>query len=159
MQLRRLLTTLLTCLALSSCASGPKLKVCVSDPVNAKGFDCHDESSGADTVMTYAQAAGFKAYAQEHLHALLDYCAKRTEPGTPIPTFSICTVGPENFSCQPETCEINPAGNGLVCHLAGSPAKIPVGETDRYVAFMPSDEKTLLDLCNIQISGSARDEM
>ncbi len=73
MRLSLLLMLLLVAL-LSSCGSGPKVMVCVSDP-GAHGFDCYDERISKSSFLPYDQSDKYVAFNPADAQTLLSFCA------------------------------------------------------------------------------------
>lgn len=73
MQLKLLVMPLVVCL-LNSCASGPKVTACVSDPA-AGGFDCYDENTQVSSFLPYAASDKYVAFNPSDAQTLLNYCA------------------------------------------------------------------------------------
>lgn len=78
MQLRRLLMPLLISLPLSSCGTGPKVTVCVSDP-GAHGFDCYNEATGKSSFLPFDSSDKYVAFNPADAETLLNYCAKHSK--------------------------------------------------------------------------------
>ena len=59
---------------LSSCGSGPKLKICVSDPA-VHGFDCYDEKSNQNSFIPYTASDKYIALDPADAQTLFSWCA------------------------------------------------------------------------------------
>lgn len=74
MRLKHFLILLPICL-LSDCASGPRVKVCVSDPA-VHGFDCYDEQTGKSSFVRYEDSDHYVAFDPTDAQTLLGFCSR-----------------------------------------------------------------------------------
>lgn len=56
-----------------SCGSGPKLKICISDPAKG-GFDCYDERTSEASFILYSESDKFTALDPENAKTLINWC-------------------------------------------------------------------------------------
>lgn len=69
----RLLKLSVILLSLSSCGSGPKIKVCLSSPED-NTFVCYDAQTEQHTVINFADTENFICISPEDEKTLLNYC-------------------------------------------------------------------------------------
>ena len=68
-----LLLMLLLAYQLSSCAGGPQVKVCISDPPSG-GFDCYDERTHVTSFLPYVDSDKYVAFDPSDAQTVLTYC-------------------------------------------------------------------------------------
>jgi hypothetical protein len=150
----RLYSLFLTCslIFLANCGHGPKLNLCESDVANSR-LDC-SLSGAKPTSIPYAQSEGYLFYPGTSLQAVYDYCSARAEVTTQAPTLERC-VGHAvsgTLTCAEVDCQLITDGDGVTCTLAPTRG-MAYSATDKDFALSPSDEKTLLDYCNVKLQG------
>lgn len=75
---QKLLLTLLAASLLSSCGSGPKVTVCVSDPA-AGGFNCYNENTQQSSFLVYSASDKYIAFDPTDAQTLLNFCAQSSK--------------------------------------------------------------------------------
>jgi hypothetical protein len=145
---------------LGSCAHGPQLNVCASNPALSE-FECQRPSTlfhhPKPTSLPYAQTKGMQVYPPESFLAIEDYCVARHDPATQAPNFWACEADPENggVGCSLLTCEVIPQGAGLTCHPSPTnPVWVPWAQTENYIGLSAIDRDTLFAFCNIKVEGA-----
>ena len=58
-----------------SCAGGPLITVCISDPAKG-GFDCYDEQTKINSFLAYADSDKFVAMSPTDAQTLANYCSQ-----------------------------------------------------------------------------------
>lgn len=140
----------LICL-LSSCAHGPDVTACSNDP-SLSQFECSNKA-GDKSVVPYVDAVSYSAYPSDSVHALLDYCAARSQPETQPPVWMKCSIdlASEGFDCFSQVCQISSEGGGLTCKK-GVASFVRYADSTNFAAFSQPDTQTLLDYCNVSLN-------
>ncbi len=76
MKLQKLLLMISVSYSLSACADGPKIEVCISDPVNDE-FSCYNAITNESRRINFTETENYVCVSPADELTLLNYCKKQ----------------------------------------------------------------------------------